>query len=222
MAEIRTRALCEALHVTPKTVRSWRESGMPYSLRKHTFWYDVEAVEAWLAQCGKLAPRGDGDGADALRTVGEVAHQFAVSARTIRDWQNDPMFPGRAGHYPIREIETWLAQRPGQRRVTKDPEFEAAELELMDRRIREKDLKIAKLQGELMPITMAVEIAGHLVVQASAIFDEFPYRVLSEFPDAAADVRSRILATATRIVEDCKRSLRATPSQLNVAGKDKN
>lgn len=214
MTSVTTEELCGSLGVTRQEIKRWRDAGLPHRRVGRGYDYDLDRVEQWLLSNGKIVEEGS---ATVLTSVRAVADRYNVSARTVRDWHNEPKFPGRTGWYPIEAMDLWVELRPqivNPPKAVEPTEQDQARSELFDRQIREKDLKIAKLQGELMPIRLAVETISQVVAQASAVFDEFPPLVLSEFPDADPDIRSRILATATRIVEDCKRSLRTLPNQL--------
>lgn len=220
-----TAGVCAELGVTPQIVKGWRDDGMPAKRVGRGFRYSGDAVRAWLLDRGVA---DEGTDADVLRTTKEIAARYGVSARTVRDWHNEPKFPGRPGHYPVSALDLWVTLRPQLVGAADNDidrrESERARIELYERRIREKDLHIAKFMGELVPLDLVLEWIEMKVAASSANLDEIPASVMQVIPQVGQvvenETRAKVYRLVSQIITEAKRFLKQLPDQRVGTGDD--
>src|SRR4051812_10150663 len=77
--------LCASLHVDVAELAKWLEQGLPSTGRGRRQRFDAAAVAAWLTERGLAKkPR-------IVARQKDVGEHFAVSARTVQNWQGKGM-----------------------------------------------------------------------------------------------------------------------------------
>jgi hypothetical protein len=201
--------VCAALGVTPQWLAAKIKKGLPCKGKGTRRRFDEEAVTTWLTAQG-LAEHDEAALAQQqgpiAYTVNEAVQMLAakglkVDKRTFQDWIGKPDFPGRAGrpgrrdaHFPIPEIIAWhggLTNRKGE-----SPE-ETRRGRLLDLQIAQKEIELAKAQGEVIDRHVASTIVDQLVTNLLALMtplaDELTADLPAEFQgEARAKVERRV------------------------------
>ena len=141
---------------------------------------------------GKPTPRKPKT-AKTARTIAEVAGHFGVAVRTVGNWRVTGM-PGRPGRFNLAAIAAWREGqslgcdrqgdgKPGDR-------LKEAEAQL-------KELKLAKLRGELVAADAVCRLFRRQIAEAKTHLDQLPEEITGEFGDLVPDkllarVRERI------------------------------
>lgn len=153
-----------------------------------------------------------------VTTRSDVARHFAVAERTVGNWIARGM-PGRPGRYDLAAIAAWRGGRQPAKPGRLSPEREAAMARHELARAEEREIKVARLRGQLVAVDPARRLVGRRVHEARSVLDQLPDQILAGLPESLADAdRRRVAETArTSVARTCK-MLSGLPAASQLGG----
>lgn len=204
--------LQKALGITPATLRTWINAGLPCKGKGRVRVFEPAAVEQWLLDTGRAEkPAAPSPAGVVARTMAEAAQLLDVSKRVFADWTKEPGFPGkpgttgkRDGYFPIAEIQAWRVVRFGaDARSGSDDSDREVRKDILEIK-RDRDLaEFEQFLGTLVDAEQMALFICSRVATAKGVLQELPDRLLARLPSKMSPkLRKQIRKETLEVVRE--------------------
>ena len=186
---INSHELRQILNTSLKTIRAWRDEGMPcYPQKNGQFRYNPEEVRDWLIENDKATQKV------LLQTNAEIARIVGRTVRTISNLKaNDDQFP-KGPPWDHDEIIEYFSRRTKGVSPSEDPlDVEKKKIENAKNReqLERQRIQNRKRRGELVPKQQLKDGHAKVAVRLNQDLEEMLGKWLARLPAVVSDTDRR-------------------------------